>query len=258
MRRLHLFEFEDQAWFPAPLRRAMTSYLVSAYGVTPFPKLWAERLAKLMNRDEVTEIVDLGSGSGGPVPQVVKALEESGYRVRVLLTDLYPDQGKAWTDDATRYFPQPVDAARTPPELSGIRTMFASFHHFQPEAAKSILRDAFAQRRPLCILEATSRTPGAVASAVLIPILVLVLTPAIRPVSWIQLLFTYLIPILPLLIFWDGLISQLRTYSAEELNEFATDLQAEDYAWETGTIEIPRLPARVPYLIGRPLAPTAR
>jgi hypothetical protein len=56
--------------------------------------------------------------------------------------------------------------------------------------------------------------------ALLIPLLVFLLTPLVRPVSWVQILFTYLVPILPVLIFWDGLISQLRTYSVQELEEF--------------------------------------
>jgi len=41
-------------------------------------------------------------------------------------------------------------------------------------------------------------------------------------VSWVQILFTYVVPILPLLIFWDGLVSQLRTYSVQELEEFTS------------------------------------
>ncbi|HUJ51693.1 MAG TPA: hypothetical protein VLW25_15900, partial [Bryobacteraceae bacterium] len=61
-----------------------------------------------------------------------------------------------------------------------------------------------------------------------------------------------LLPILPLLIFWDGPVSQLRTYTVAELNEFTSALAAPGYTWEAGLIEIPRLPAGVPYLIGRP------
>ena len=151
-----------------------------------------------------------------------------------------------------QYWPEPVDATHIPASLRGIRTMFASFHHFRPDSARGILRDAFEQHRPICIFEATSRTPAAIASTVLIPILVLVITPIVRPVSWVQLLFTYLIPILPLLIFWDGLVSQLRTYSVEELKDFTRDLQSPAYQWEAGLIEIPRMPAGVPYLLGRP------
>jgi hypothetical protein len=68
-----------------------------------------------------------------------------------------------------------------------------------------------------------------------------------------QIVFTYLIPILPLLIFWGGMVSQLRTYTVQELNEFTRDLQSPEYEWEAGLIEIPRMPAGVPYLIGSPI-----
>ena len=254
--RLHLFEWEDQPWFPGALRAAMTSYLTTAYGITPFPKLWAEHLSKLMTPSAVAEIVDLGSGSGGPVGRVVMELEKRGFKVSVTLTDLYPNMSglpfRADGASSIRYWPEPVDAARVPTALPGIRTMFASFHHFRPHAARAILQDAFQQRRTICIFEGTSRTLAAIASTLLIPVLVLLLTPLIRPVSWVQILFTYLVPVLPLLIFWDGLVSQLRTYSVQELEEFTSDHQSPDYRWEAGLIEIPRMPTGVPYLVGRP------
>jgi hypothetical protein len=254
--RLQLFEWEDQFWFPNFLRAAMTSYLAATYGITPFPNRWANCLSELMSRDSTTDIVDLGSGSGGPVGRVVKELAERGFRASVTLTDLYPNASRVRVGlneaSSIRYWPEPVDATSVPATLSGIRTMFASFHHFRPDAARWILRDAFERRRAICIFEATSRTPAAIASALLIPLLVLVLTPLVRPLSWVQILFTYLVPILPLLIFWDGLVSQLRTYSVPELEEFTRRLQSPAYHWKVGLIEIPRMPAGVPYLMGWP------
>lgn len=253
MQRLHLFEFEDQGWFPASLRNAMTAYLESAYRITPFPKAWAERMAPLLQANGIAQLVDLGSGSGGPVPLVLQALAERGLRVCAVLTDLYPPASHKPAKSAEiQYWPKAVDATQVPPDLTGIRTMFACFHHFRPERARRILKDAFVHRVPICIFEATSRTPAAVLSAILIPILVLILTPRIRPLSSAQVLFTYLIPILPLLMFWDGFVSHLRTYSVGELTELAGDFRADDYSWEIGEINLQRLPAGVPYLIGRP------
>jgi hypothetical protein len=253
--RLHLFEWHDQAWFPISLRTAMTSYLTAAYETTSFPKLWASCLSKGMSRDGATEIVDLGSGSGGPVRRVVKELEKCGFKVCVTLTDLYPNVSglrfQSVGASSIRYWPEPVDATRVPAALHGIRTMFTLFHHFRPQAARGILRDAFEQRCPIYIFEGTSRTPAAIASALLIPLFVLLLTPLVRPVSWVQILFTYVVPILPLLIFWDGLVSQLRTYSVQELEDFTRDLQSPEYRWEAGLIEIPQMPGGVPYLVGR-------
>ncbi len=251
MRRLHLFEFGDQRWFPSSLRVAMTSYLVAAYKITPFPKLWADRISKLMRKDGVNEIVDLGSGTGGPIALVMEELETRGFETSVTLTDLYPDTRFGSSAGAlTRYWPDAVDARSVPPALTGTRTMFAVFHHFPPEVARRILRDAFDGRRSICIFEGTSRTPAAIATTLLIPVLVLALTLRIRPVSWRQILFTYPVPILPLLIFWDGLVSQFRTYSVEELNEFTADLQAPEYTWEAGLVRAPGIPVGAPYLIG--------
>jgi hypothetical protein len=252
--RLHLFEWGDQAWFPTCLRAAMTSYLVTAYGITSFPKIWADCLAKVMARLGVTEIVDLGSGSGGPVGLVVKELEERGFKVHVTLTDLYPNANglEVGAQSSIRYWPEPVDATDVPAAFPGIRTMFTVFHHFRPKVARGILRDAFEQGRAICIFEGTSRTPAAIVSTLLIPFLVILLTPMVRPMSWAQILFTYVLPILPLLIFWDGLVSQLRTYSVPELQEFTRSLKSPAYRWEAGLIEIPRMPAGVPYLLGCP------
>src|SRR5712692_10391158 len=142
--RLHLFEWHDQVWFPISLRTAMTSYLTVAYGTTSFPKLWASCLSKVMSRNGATEIVDLGSGSGGPVGRVVKELEKSGFKVCVTLTDLYPNVSglrfQSVGASSIRYWPEPVDATRVPAALHGIRTMFTLFHHFRPQAARGILR----------------------------------------------------------------------------------------------------------------------
>jgi hypothetical protein len=174
----------------------------------------------------------------------------------VTLTDLYPtqfSQGDGVSGiPSISYWPQPVDAAGVPPELEGLRTVFASFHHFATEAARAVLRDAFEQRRAICIFEATSRTPAAIATSLLIPFLVLMLTPFVRPLSVFQILFTYFVPVLPLLVFWDGLVSHLRTYSLAELEDLVSGLESTDYRWEFGLMEIPHVPVKPAYLIGRP------
>lgn len=259
--RVHWFEFEDQSWFPAPLRVAMTAYLVAAYSITPFPKLWAERLSTVLTPGQLNAIIDLGSGSGGPIRAVASELATLGYPVSITLTDLYPngrERDFPPGDGANiRYWPDPVDATHVPPTLSGVRTMFASLHHCRPAAVLQILRNAADQRQPICIFEATARKPLAIVLCLLIPLLVLVLTPKVQPLSWFQVVFTYLVPILPLLIFWDGLVSNLRTYHASELEAFARTLPSADYRWESGELAIPGNPLKVPYLIGRPVTPAS-
>ena len=253
--RWHLFEWLDQAWLPRPLRDGMRRYLAASYAATPLPALWAEPLGRLLERTAQTTIIDLGSGAAGPMPLVVDALAARGCHVNAVLTDLFPmDVATTAGGLAPRItaWPDPVDARMVPESLDGVRTMFAVFHHLQPADARQVLRDAFDRRRPIAIFEATSRSPAALLLSLVIPLLVLVMTPRIRPLRPSQLLFTYIVPLLPLLILWDGEVSHLRTYSVDELRRLTSDCQAPDYEWEIGTLSARGVPFSVPYLLGVP------
>jgi hypothetical protein len=256
MRRYHLFEFEDLEGFPDVLRRAMTRYLKTAVTLFPLPEMWAAKLATIAPSDgRPFRIVDLGSGSGGSMRSIVRALQEKGFAPEVTLTDLYPDPDAVRTWDAQcqlRYWPTPVDAMAVPPELIGIRTLFLSFHHHPPERARAILQDAFNRRVGIAVMEFSARRPLMLLSCLQIPLAVLLVTPMIRPLKFSQVLFTYVFPVVPLLMFWDGVVSHLRTYSPEELRKMIADMQAPDYVWEMGEFAVPPVPGAFPWLTGSP------
>jgi hypothetical protein len=248
MRRFQLFEFLDQAWLPIPFRAAATRYLEAAYESSPYPELWAKILARVLKDCALNRIVDVGSGSGGPVKRVMEQLAKLDCCPSVTLTDRFPAVAASPFD----YWPKPVDARCVPAELPGVRTLFLCLHHLAPASARSVLKDAYEKRQPICIFEATSRTPSAIAISFLIPLLVFLATPAIRPFSKFQILFTYLFPLIPMLAFWDGLVSQLRTYSITELRELSAGLTSPEFSWEYGFIQAPGVPYRTSYCIGRP------
>ena len=249
---MHLFEFGDLPWFPQVLRDAETAFLATLYRfLSLLPRLWAERLSTVLDHDGPTEILDLCSGSGGAMPLIVEELEKRGYDVRVNLTDLYPNP-KSTSDPRLVWLPEPVDATRVSPKLGGVRTMFSAFHHFRPDAATAILKNAFDLRRPICIFESGPGIPLGVAMAVLVPGNVLALMPFVRPFRWAFLVFTYLIPLMPVILLWDSIVSNLRIYSPDQLHRLTKKLQAPDYAWEIGRIRVHGIPGGLPYLIGRP------
>ncbi len=253
-KRVHLFEFGDQPWLPATLRAAETAYMVAAYRMTPLPKLWAQKIATVLPSGEPAEILDLCSGAGGAMPLILAELEKLGYKTRAKLTDIYPNPQSSSPANIT-WVPEPVDATRVPATLAGVRTMFSAFHHFRPASAKAILKDAFHHRRAICIFESGSGTALTTAAMfVLVPVNVFLLMPFARPFRWSYLLFTYLIPVIPLMILFDGLVSNHRVYSDAEMRELIDDLQAPGYGWEIGSIHVRGLPASLPYLIGRPAA----
>ena len=59
----------------------------------------------------------------------------------------------------------------------------------------------------------------------------------VRPVSWQQIVFTYLIPIIPLVFAWDGAVSNVRTYTLNDLDELLRQVPSENYVWEKGTTD---------------------
>ena len=132
-----------------------------------------------------------------------------------------------------------------------------------PGFARQILDDAIQARSPIFIAEFTERhLPTIVRSILLGPFIALVDSANIRPFGWKRLLWTYLIPLTPLLYTWDAAVSHLRSYSRTELKGLVSGLSASDYAWQIGQVPvqevgIPRIRASryITYLIGRPSNP---
>jgi hypothetical protein len=84
------------------------------------------------------------------------------------------------------------------------------------------------------------------------PLVALALTAFIRPFRWSRLALTYAVPILPPLFTFDGVVSNLRTFTLDELRAMTRPLERDDYRWEIGQTRHPLLPTKVTYLLGLP------
>ena len=256
MRRIHLFELEDQTWFPAQIRDAGTDFVrfISEVG-NPYLPIVA-RLKNVLIKTDSRKILDLCSGGGGPLVGIREQLVETGCEVSVTLSDKFPNRPALEymcqrSGGGIDFLEESVDATAVPTHLSGFRTLFTSFHHFRPEVARGILQDAVDQRRPIGVLEVTERSPVHVIPVLLNPFFVLLVTPFIRPFRLSRLFWTYLVPIVPLYVLWDGAVSCLRTYSPQELQELVDGLDSNDYVWEIGReAAFPR--PSITYLLGYP------
>jgi hypothetical protein len=257
MKRFHLFEIEDQPWCPRTLRDALTDYLQFALVTMKPYAAMVPLLASALQSTGARRVLDLCSGAAGPWLWLHPVLAEMGVSVSVCLTDKYPNKEafarlSSVTHQAISYHPQPVDAARVPGELLGFRTMFTAFHHFSPEQARAVLADAVCQRQGIGIFEAGQRSILAIMLTLLAPLVLLFVTPVIRPFRWSRLLWTYLIPLVPMVTLFDGLVSCLRIYTVQELNDLVAGLDATNYRWEIGTVKTTTTVVPVTYLIGVP------
>lgn len=235
--RLHLFEWENLSWFPAFLRDNMTDFLEFIARIAKMYRPLPNFLSKHLEETEKSEILDLGSGAGGPWNQLLPPMLGMNPELKVTLSDYYPNL-KAFENmsdkygDALTFIPSPVDARDVEMKRTSFRTQFLSLHHFKPKDCEAIFRNAVMSRAPIAIIEGQSRNLPSLIGMFFSPINVLLMTPFIRPFRWDRLLFTYLIPILPILILWDGIVSVLRTYTPKELHQMARTADPENqFEW---------------------------
>lgn len=242
--RLHLVELHDLPVCPPSLRDALTDFLAFSLNVAGAYDPAGPLLRRAVERTGSHRIVDLCSGAGGPWSRLA-----SQVGVPVLLTDLYPHLGSHLAGGLPLH-PEPVDARAVPKTLDGFRTLFTSFHHFRPAAARAILADAVQRRQGIAVFEAARRAPWEIAVVALTWLGTLSAAPFVRPWRWSRFFWTYLPPVLPLVGTFDGIVSCLRAYSPAELRELVRGLDT--YDWDIGDMRGGWSPLRGTYVIGVP------
>ncbi|KAL2047246.1 hypothetical protein N7G274_001265 [Stereocaulon virgatum] len=147
--------------------------------------------------------------------------------VDFVMTDIHPHL-QAWSaasaqSENLHYVPTSVDAANAPQDLLSLagtregtnkqtfRLFSLAFHHFPDPLAVAILQDTLATSSGFAILELQGRDFGNIFT-------VLMLGPLLWLGSWYwfwgqwgQLFWTYIVPIVPFVLVFDGIVSCLRT-----------------------------------------------
>lgn len=199
-------------------------------------------IKKGLRKSKTNQIIDLGSGGGGGLIWLNSELKKDIPDLKIILTDFYPNiSAFKYTKeqaDNFEYVEKPVDARNIPGKLKGLRTQFLSLHHFKPKDAKLILQNAINTNSAIAIFEGQERSIPSILAMLFSPISVLLVTPIIRPFKIGRIIFTYLIPIVPLFVLWDGIVSSLRTYSLKEMNRLVANLNdTEKYDWEINKVK---------------------
>ncbi|KAI9820034.1 MAG: hypothetical protein M1827_006605 [Pycnora praestabilis] len=241
--RLQLFEIDDQPWFPPYLRQKVQTCLTWIWKAQ-LPYLQSSSPARLVTStllktlgDSVSgyTFIDFCAGAGGPTPVIERLLNKEltlrgGKKpAQFLLTDLHPHL-EAWEaamkkSDNLGYVAKPVDAAsaenlarrRGGAGSKEFRLFNLAFHHFDDVLAGRILRNTMENADGFGIFELQDRSPSSFVTVGLMGLLFLLITPLYFWQSPGHMFFTYVIPIIPFVLTFDGLVSSLRTRDPEEV-----------------------------------------
>jgi hypothetical protein len=259
MRRIQLVEIEDLPWCPEPVRDGGTDWLGFLANATKVFNVVAPKIRAAMEATGTTSVVDLCSGGGGPWLTLERELAKSGP-IGVELTDLYPNASaleglRERSEGRCGFCRSSVDATDVPAELDGVRTMFNCFHHFPPELGRAILEDAVRKRRGIAVFEGVDQRLLPILGMPMQVVSLFLLTPFVRPFKWSRLFLTYVVPMIPLMVLFDGTVSMLRIYSPEELRELVEAVPGhETFEWDIGTTKLAGLPVGITHLVGIPRA----
>ncbi|MFB0538260.1 MAG: hypothetical protein ACETWR_25140 [Anaerolineae bacterium] len=262
MKRIHWFEFEDQTWFPKTFRTLLTEHLQFRMTVFRSYEPLIPLIKKVMQHMNTTQIIDLCSGAAGPWVQIQAQLMKEHWPASVILTDKYPniesfERIVKLSNHQVGYIANSIDATDVPAHLKGIRAIFNGFHHFQPDSARAILQSAVDQGTAICIFEITERRLwNLLITLIYTPLSIFLATLFMKSITLGRILWTYIVPVVPFISAWDGIVSHLRTYSPDELETLVNSVKSEGYVWEIGQVT-PPITKIIPitYLLGYPENP---
>ena len=254
--RKYLFEFEDFDWYPESFRNLQTDFLqliMQTFNV--FENVYP-RIFDVVKKTKQRHFIDLGSGGGGVIKLLRKAYKNTFQEsFRATLTDKHPNieafkKINKDTNGEVDFYETSVDINNIPKELNGFWTVFNVFHHLSPYTATKFLKSTVIRSVPLVIIEPLDKNILTIMFQSFFLVFFLFLTvPFLRSFNLKILIFTYLIPILPFCIVWDGWISVLKVYSLEDMKRI---IRIADYTgkfeWDLGTEK--HKFGRVNYLVG--------
>ncbi len=239
---LHLFEFEDQDWFPQVLRDYQTAFLAA---LARYGGLYQSVPPTI---PAVARIADLASGAGDPAVLCTAALRKEGTVLE--LTDKFPhlDAPLRYGDkQGLSYRSEALDILTDGWPQADCYVMFNAFHHFSPPERKHILHKLSKSGAELCVYEPLQRDVLTALKVLLATLLgPFLLVPFIRPFSWRRLFFTYILPIGVFVTFWDGMVSVLRALSYRDIRALALQSSELGISMSHSTLQEPF--ARITYL----------
>jgi len=145
-----------------------------------------------------------------------------------------------------------VDSDTFEANEEGLYVSVNSFHQFDEDQARSILEKVASKQQPIAILEGNNDSLWQVfGMIVIVPLTVLLTAPLVKPFRIERLIFTYLIPILPLVIYIDGFLALFKLYAPQDLDELTASIEQEKYAWRSGRLDNGR-GGKIIYLLGYP------
>lgn len=227
MKRKHVPQISMQSWYPEILRNCMYEFMTWFVHKTKAAKPFMPVVEEGLQQADNIIVLDKPAGAG----------------FETLAPFLNPDIPL-----------QKVPIQNFTAENPGLYVSVNNFHHLSVKEAGSVLEKISAKGHPVVILEGNNDSLWQVfGMLVLVPLSVILTAPFVRPFRWSRLLFSWVIPILPLITCVDGFLALFKLYAPADLDELVSQISTQNYSWRSGKMDNGR-GGKIIYLIGKKTA----
>ncbi|MDA3969823.1 MAG: hypothetical protein PF442_00565, partial [Desulfobulbaceae bacterium] len=249
LKNILTFEFNDSPRCPDFIRESILEVLGASIRDAGVYDRLAPRFIECCTEGGIREVLGIGAGSGESTAVFLDAVLQTVHTPpHIYISDLLP-MVRVMAETCNRYpdlmtpIHHPVDI-RNPSVAPDhdMRMVLSAFHHFDRELAATFLHDAREQKVAVFIAEPFTRSLKA-----FLPLFLHGFTSLARngifstKMRLAKFIFTFLIPLIPLCLLWDGLVSMMRMYTEEEFMEMVAALPESDqsYQWQYEEVQVP-------------------
>lgn len=219
------FEFMDSDKVPSSLRSALRDIL-EVGNRAPFRKYYqwmAGNIHDYAKKHNITNIVELGAGCAPITKELIQNYPD--WKIRLTVTDINPDvitfKNLEEKDSRVKPMYQPLDFSKKwVGHENALLVLSATFHHIPENLKNKVLSNLKTISPHVLIFEPLRPTIssflfviGGLFSGLLTPIFKANTKHFFRTFLW-----CWLVPIAPFMFVWDGWVSSVRCWSAENWN----------------------------------------
>lgn len=228
MKRKQIKQISNLNWFPKLFKTLIAEFLswfvLRANASKPFIPLILEILEASNTKNIINIHCNLGAGIDTLLPFLSKDIEVSSLHMNQFNT-----------------------------QHKGLYVYVNTFHQLPSNEARKSLKQIAASRNPVVVVEGNNDSLWQIVGMTFfVPLSVLLSAPFVKPFRISRLVFTYLIPIVPIVIVIDGCLALLKLYNPKDLQELVTNLNIPNYEWKIGKNENGR-GGKIIYLTGQAL-----
>jgi hypothetical protein len=227
MKRKQVFQFSNQKWYPSFLKRDMYEFMSWFVGKVNAAKPFLPVLEEVIGNTQTKIIINIDSKIGAGIETVLPLLPDGTEVINVEL-EKFSTHNK------------------------GMYTFINSFHQLDEKKATYYLTQIADSGNSVAVLEGNNDSLWQVVGmTIFVPLTVIISAPFVQPFRITRLIFTYLIPILPVITMLDGFLALFKLYNPNDLNELVSTIPVKNYTWKSGKADNGR-GGKIIYLMGYP------